>query len=519
MVARRLVIGRALLALLAVTACSSYERTHVVGSGTDTGAVNGGSGASAGTGAGTGGGSGSGTVQQGQSSASGSAPGGSSLAGGSGPAVSDVALPGGSSAAGGDKGTAGTGGSAKKCTVKVGVTYSSDVSAALAGAGDPAAATRYGGYVKALQAQYQAGADAMNRNGGLAGCQIQLVYYDFRSLSSDGFDAESQRECTALAQDQHVALAFIYGLETKVIIDCLAKNKIPVFYHGGEYTVPNDRDYRQYHGYLYQETGLATDRWGPFIDDLAGAGYFDPGSKVGILLADDGNGNNQQLVNDVWKPRLAALGYTNPLVFTFTKLQSYAAIGDTQAQFSSAVLKFKTAGVNHIIETPDSGNVTLFFPQQAESQDYHPRYALTTPNYPALMADVPADQSARSMAVSYSFFGDTSNPKQMASNPPDSARVQCEALYKGKTNGGLAPYVYCDFMNVVGGALRHAPRVDAQTLLAGVESLGTSIVGAANYGDTRFGPGRYDGGTDVRVTEWDPSIKDYRYVTGVLNVP
>jgi hypothetical protein len=31
--------------------------------------------------------------------------------------------------------------------------------------------------------------------------------------------------------------------------------------------------------------------------------------------------------------------------------------------------------------------------------------------------------------------------------------------------------------------------------------------------------GRDDGGTTVRVMAWDPAIKDFRYVTGVLNVP
>jgi hypothetical protein len=79
--------------------------------------------------------------------------------------------------------------------------------------------------------------------------------------------------------------------------------------------------------------------------------------------------------------------------------------------------------------------------------------------------------------------------------------------------------LYCDFINVVSAALRSARQIDASTLVAGVESLGTSISGAANYGGTRLSPGRYDGGTVVRVMAWDPAIKDYRYVSGVLNVP
>ena len=493
--------------LVPLTACSSYERItvqeaakggDVLGSSTDAGVS---------ADAGQAGGATNGTSASGRAASGGS--GGTSTRAGAG---------GTSSVAGGKTPQASSSAAAKKCTVKVGVTYSSDVNAALAGAGNPGAAAQYGNYVKALQAEYQAGADYMNSNGGLGGCQVELAYYDFHTLSSDGFDAESQRECTSLAEDQHVNIAFIYGLESKTIIDCMAKHKIPISYHGGEYTVPNDRDYKDYKGYLYQETGISTDRWAPFMDFLNGAGYFDKGSKVGILLADDGNGNNQHLINDIWKPRLAALGYPNPSVFTYSQLKSYAAIGDTQAQMSAAVLQMKTAGIDHVIATPDSGNVTLFFPQQAESQDYHPRYAFTSVNYPELMKNVPEDQAARSMSVSFMII-DAENPGQMATNAPNASRTRCDTLFKGKTGGGPAPFLFCDFMNVAGAALKGARQIDAATLQAGVEALGTSMPGAANYGGTRLGPGRYDGGTTVRVMQWDSAIKDYRYVTGVLNVP
>ena len=505
---RRKVALAVALSLVGLTACSNYERVQSLGAGTGAAATSAGPSGSGSRGPATGSGVAGSTGSAVGGSVSSGGP--SSLGGGGNSGVGPGASASGGAVAGHTSGGA--------CTVKVGVTYSSDVNAALAGAGDPSQAANYGNYVAALQAEYQAGADWINANGGIGGCHMALAYYDFKSLSADGFDAESQRECVSLAEDQHVNVAFIYGLETRTVIDCMAAHKIPVFYHGGEYTVPNDRDYTQYRGYLYQETGFSTDRWGPFIDFLAQSGYFDKGSKVGILLADDGNGNNQHLVNDIWKPRLAQLGYSNPTVFTFTQLKSYSAIGDTQAQLSSAVLKFKLAGVDHIIATPDSGNTTLFFPQQAESQDYHPRYAFTSVNYPELMKNVPADQAARSMSVSF-LASDAENPPAMASNYPNPARTACDNLFKGKTNGGPAPYLYCDFMNVVTSAMKGRLPFGADTLRVGIEGLGTSIIGTGDYGGTRFGSGRYDGGTSVRVMEWDPAISDYRYITGPLNVP
>ena len=48
------------------------------------------------------------------------------------------------------------------------------------------------------------------------------------------------------------------------------------------------------------------------------------------------------------------------------------------SEFQSAVLKFKAAGVDHVMVTPDNGDAAIFFTQVAESQGYRPRYAMTT---------------------------------------------------------------------------------------------------------------------------------------------
>lgn len=509
-VTERLGVGAAIVCVIGLTACSNYERVTGVG---PSGGSNLGQAAGNSPGSGPNGTAG-GVTGSGGSSAVGSSSSGSGGSGGSvSGSIGSISSGGGRSPLPGVSNSPG-----RSCTVKVGVTYSSDVNAALAAAGDPSQAANYGNYVAALQAEYQAGANFINSHGGIAGCQMTLAYYDFKSLSADGFSAESQRECTSLAEDAHVSFAFIYGLENRTLIDCMASHKIPVFYHGGEYTVPNDADYRKYRGYLYQETGFSTDRWGPFINFLANAGYFDQGSKIGILLADDGNGNNQHLVNDIWIPALAKLGYANPTVFTYTALQGYSSVGDTQAQLSSAVLQFKLAGVNHVIATPDSGATTLFFVQHAHSQGYHPRYAFTSVNYPELMKNAPADEAVGALNVSF-LTTDAENPGAAASNYPNAARTQCDRLFAGKTGGGPAPYLYCDFMNVITAATRAKQSVDPATLLAGIEGLGTSIEGTGDYGATYLGPGRDDGGAAVRVMAWDPSISDFRYVTGPIRVP
>src|SRR5581483_5784028 len=155
-----------------------------------------------------------------------------------------------------------------------------------------------------------------------------------------------------------------------------------------------------------------------------------------------------------------------------------------------------------VIVTPDSGNAVLLFPQNAENQGYHPRYGFTSVNYPELMKNAPADQALRAMSVSF-FAIDAENAGQMTTNYPNPARTACDTLFKGKTNGGPAPYLYCDFMTVLTTALRGAPAFSPAALEAGIDRLGTSITGTANYGGTRFMPGHGDGGASVRVMSWD----------------
>src|SRR5205085_1342091 len=110
-----------------------------------------------------------------------------------------------------------------------------------------------------------------------------------------------------------------------------------------------------------------------FIDSLRAGGYFDQNAKVGILLADIGGGVNQHLA-DLWKSRLTALGIPVASTFTYTFPTGYSQFGDLASQMNSAALQFKTAGVDHVLTTPDNGLGGTFFTKAADPQGYHPRF-------------------------------------------------------------------------------------------------------------------------------------------------
>ena len=531
----RTVVALFAAGVLALTGCTTVNRT-----GLEVGAGSGGVGsASGGTVAGSAG-QNPGTSGTGSGSSSGSAGSGGNV-GATGVGSNSTSL-GGSSAAGFGSGTVGTGpvGTSRSGTVgtgpagtagsncahaiKVGISYSSDESTGLSAVGNPGAAAQNANAVQQEQNAFQLIANSINASGGIGGCSLQLVYHDFKSLGSDGFSGESQTECTDFAQDQHVFAAIPTVLENKTVITCLGQAHVIDFYSSSSGTYqPNPNDFATYAGYLYQPDAISSHRFGAYIADLQRVGYLGSGAKVGILLADDGTGNNQYLVNNVWTPQLEAIGI-KPVVFTFHAIQGYSDVADATSQFDNAVLEFKAAGVNRVMFTPDGGDGTIFFTQTASSQNYSPRYALTSDSGPAAWSTEPASERPGAVDLSWGLLdlGTNATPAQVAAAGSSPVRTRCNSILNGHT-GATSPstfYVVCDSLILMQQALRDATSVTPQTLLSGVNALGTSFGDAAGYANATFSaPNHYDGGSAVRVLAWNEAAQAWQFATGPLAVP
>jgi hypothetical protein len=104
--------------------------------------------------------------------------------------------------------------------------------------------------------------------------------------------------------------------------------------------------------------------------------------KTGVIVTSDRQG---EAVLKVYQRVLKTVGQ-KPEVFR------YAASGSQQqTDFQSAVLKFRTAGVTHVLS--DGANISLFM-IQASSQGYRPRYGISTYSapQPIIQTLAPKDQ-------------------------------------------------------------------------------------------------------------------------------
>jgi ABC-type branched-subunit amino acid transport system substrate-binding protein len=417
-----------------------------------------------------------------------------------------------------------SGSGAAQCSapVKLGVSWASD-SGSGAAAGGASNTSSFTSQANNVQRLYQMGVDDVNRHGGIGGCPLQLVWYDFKAADpSTSYDQEAQDECTKFSQDAHVFAAVPEVHEGWVIASCLAQRHIPVIEGAPSETLyATSRDFES--GWLFSPSQIAYDRLGGEIDLLHNAGYFDSGSRVGILVTDDGRGVAKHVVDDLWKPRLAALHVPVVATYTTPRINGFSALGEAGQQMGNAVLQFRRAGVDHILLAPGAGEDMFFFASAAQSQNYYPRVALDTTSRP----DVAAGQYAQSLkdAVAVSWeLNDVSAQAQQPATSATTGRSHCLELYKKPAAAANVPvqslFGWCDVLGMLQASLSGAaghPTIAA--FQHGVAQLGDTLSLASGYGGAQLSTTQGDGGRLVRVMKFDQANSSWQYVSAPEALP
>jgi hypothetical protein len=391
-------------------------------------------------------------------------------------------------------------------TVKVGLSYFGGVESNLndIGATDTSNLTPS---AKAIIDGYKAGIASLNAAGGLAGCQVAPVIFNFSAASPD-FNQESQQECAAFTQDNKVIAVFTAAYETKVAVDCYAKAKTPLFAFGGSYP-PTCADQVKYAGYVYLPDGIATCNFDSFIGIWNKAGLFPKGAKVGTLVFDDGSGQGQKLAAS-WNTQLKKLKIATETPFVYPAATSGAAFAATNAALANAILKFKTDGVNVVLFTPAGGQGPAAFLPQAAQQGFFPNYGLNTADGLAVSGSLGAPGLKTAIAISYAI-GDLPLTAQQKL-PTNPAITKCATWSPASTATLTGSSVYCDFLSILQAGFKNATKTDPASLKKGIDALGTSWLSSITYGGaTKLTKNHYDGVSMVQVLKWDPTTKTFNF--------
>lgn len=510
----RRLLPLALIALL--TACGStvqVQSTRTAGGGTSLDPGTGGTttGEALGSTAGTSGGS---TGSLATSGTSGTTGGSSGTTTGGSTSTSGSAAPGSSSTTGGGttgvaKGTVpvkGRGWDAK--TVYIGVVTQNDAQKAFATVGanvDPGDTT----------AQANAMVARINKAGGILGRQVKIRFKDVATIATaTNPTAAGSSVCTYFTQDAPVVavVSIVTLMDYPNFRTCLARNKVPLF--SATVKTVDDVAAKALAPFYYQTIAASwTDVAPLLVSRLKAQGWFGgwnaqlgaAGSgkaRVGVLV--DGTDVGTR-VGKLLKGLITRAGYE-------TFVYQYADASEGQ---SKSVSYFSGNRVTHVIVT----DVELTaFQSSAGSQNYKPRFGITTYNDPYSNLEnsglTPPSANNGAMGIGWAPNFDVSPANDPGKSPGAAACNKAMAAngqsFSGKRLAQAIAYSFCDSMQLIADGANKGNGFTGEAIAAGIVASRSGFAVANGFSAALTPNKRFVSGT-ARDLAWVSSCSCFRY--------
>jgi hypothetical protein len=158
------------------------------------------------------------------------------------------------------------------------------------------------------------------------------------------------------------------------------------------------------------------------------------------------------------------------------------------------VLQFRGNGVTHVVAVNAD---LLLFQISAASQEYRPRYGITSVNAPQvfLESNSPAGQNTGAVGVGWSPSLDTNDANDPGVMGP--AETECAEIlaagghtYAGKRFAEAVGFAFCDGLRLIVEAANAGNGLDGPSIAAGIQrvapSFGTAFSFASGLGPDRF---------------------------------
>jgi hypothetical protein len=398
-------------------------------------------------------------------------------------------------------------------TISIGVFYASDGKEAIGSAGG----TGDRGNEKGA---YEAIFNDLNAHGGIAGHKILPVWYKLDFGDQRPRDQQEQPACEHFTHDNAVfaVLTTKAGGATDGFKACL--EKAGVVHVAGNFTVAGTSTYQQFKHYVEPDglriersaaampPSLAARKWLTGWNTLTG----EPGTgkaAIGVVTLD--YPTFKHAVDSVLVPGFKALGADVKQVVRVSATDT----ASVASAVSSAVLSFRQQGVTHVVIMQAAGSSQLLFIQQADSQNYFPRYAFTSQEIIPLLLEAKllsattAERSLKgAMGVGWWPSADTSyghndyaktvSAKACVSLLPKASQAPTTALQQ------TLAYFHCDVVATLKLAVEAGgPTITPDSFLAGLDRLANPFRTAGTI-RTILGQTRRDGVVAVRGFAWSP---------------
>ena len=230
----------------------------------------------------------------------------------------------------------------------------------------------------------QAMVNYLNKTGGLAGHPIRPIFATFDNTSND-WVAQDQAMCAKFTQDKHVAVVVrtddIFG----PLDACLANAHTPLVLWE---SVFRPRSWWDAAPGLRFTPDVATGArvYAALVDRLTATHRWTPSTKIGLVRYDRNDQAEVQSQGVV--PALAAHHLALSDYEAVHTPESFQDLGTTSSALASAILRMRQKGITDVMFM--GGDVAYLFAQEAMSQSYYPKYALTSFDFPYMLPIVGA---------------------------------------------------------------------------------------------------------------------------------
>lgn len=363
-------------------------------------------------------------------------------------------------------------------------------------------------------AQAEAIVADINSRGGLAGRQIEPVYYRQDGTDGQTPDQKMQEACATWTQDAQVEVAVSIAGVTDTLVSCLHERGIPLMLN----TEYHDRvALEAFAPHLYLPDTIALDRWAAtYVERLVAQGFFDAGARIGLVRNDIPS--HERVKEDVLVPALARHGLSLDADQAFS-----SASGEAVGQLNGAILAFRSEGISHVLSMLTGGGGIVVFMTAAEQQGYRPRYGLSTHDAAGALLEsaAPDAQLVDARGVGWRPSWDVN-----AKNDPGltAAGQRCVELMERAGQDTESSRVarhealgHCDVLFVLEQAANVAGATNSAAIQTGMASLGDGFVPADTF-STFLETGRYDGAATVRDFAYDQECACFTYTSDPLPV-
>jgi len=361
--------------------------------------------------------------------------------------------------------------------------------------------------------QARAAVALLNSRGGLNGKTVKPVILE--QDATQNADTQYQQACGLFFDDHKVVAVVGWGL-LPVVQSCAMQHHVPYVTSGNRTT--SSAELSRY-PYLVVPSQLDLRRLvASLVPSLAAQGYFTARTatevvKIGLIYNED---TDFSQVPQLVSAELRSLGLTLADKQSMPGVDDTSQVGAASNAGASAVLRFSSEGITHVISIDKSGQALAYFALAAQNQAYYPQFGLSSLELPSSLRTV---LQARQLQGARGIGWMPSWDVPVTAQPPLSANARAcvSALSKAGEDMTLAAtrgsaIATCDGALLLGAAWK-GQALTPDGFLSGLRALGEGYPPAVTLADD-FRT-RRDGVSQVRPLAYQGKCDCFAY-TGPL---